>query len=217
MLLVILCQFLKHQVYCIFEIFIIFPCFGSIYHIYQSFKILRFFVTLIIDIANICRIKQTLGFHPKIFPGFIALAFGIYDQSVYQFQNILFAVQIVKRIIVHRLVEIDRVYNLYVVRLKNDFSVFVQYPALFIKVIAFVFVFKLYPIPVTLIRIYLIVINRAAFLQHIADLDKHRTFRICDHIGRVHLHYVGLYKEPCLTCTRATDYLNVLVSCIFWA
>ena len=49
----------------------------------------------------------------------------------------------------------------------------------------------------------------AALFEHPAALYQHRTLRVSDHIGAVHLHQIWLYKKPCLagagTCLLYTS------------
>ena len=80
---VFLFQSVKEKVNRIFERFIILPDFHGIYHFYQSGEVLLVLGSLIIDVADQCRIKQRFGLHPKIVPGF-SFPFGIGDQHCYQ-------------------------------------------------------------------------------------------------------------------------------------
>jgi len=58
------------------------------------------------DIANKRAVQQGFCFYPEIVSG-LAFAFGIGDQRCYQLQNILFAVNIRKGIIVHGFFEVN--------------------------------------------------------------------------------------------------------------
>ena len=83
MVRVFLFQSVKEKVNRIFERFIILPDFHSIYHFYQSGEILLVLGSLIIDVADQCRIKQRFGLLPEIVPGF-SFPFGIGNQHCHQ-------------------------------------------------------------------------------------------------------------------------------------
>ena len=63
------------------------------------------------DISNQSTIKKRFRFRPELIPGF-SVPLGICDKGRYQLQNILFAVNIGERVIVHGLLEVDRVKDL---------------------------------------------------------------------------------------------------------
>ena len=69
-------------------------------------EILLLYRSLIVDIPNQRAIQQGLCFDPKIVPG-LAFAFGIGDQRCDQLQDVLFAMDIGERVIVHGLLEVD--------------------------------------------------------------------------------------------------------------
>ena len=100
MVRVFLLQRVKEKVNGIFETFVIFPDLHSVYHFYQSGKILLVCRGLIIDIADQRRIQQGLGLDPKIVAGF-SFPFGIGNQHRYQFQNVFLIVNVGKRVVVH--------------------------------------------------------------------------------------------------------------------
>ena len=54
----------------------------------------------------------------------------------------------------------------------------------------------------------------AALFEHPAALYQHRTLRVSDHIGAVHLHQIWLYKKPCLAGAGTADDEYVLVSSV---
>ena len=97
---VFLFQCVKEQVNCIFETLVILPDFHRVYHFYQSGEILLICGSLIINVADQCRIQQSLGFDPKIVSRF-SFSFGIRNQHRYQFQNIFLIVYVRKRVVVH--------------------------------------------------------------------------------------------------------------------
>ena len=58
------------------------------------------------DIANQGYVQQSLRLDPEIFTGF-SFTFGVGDQHRHQLQNVLFAVDVGKGIVVHRLAKVD--------------------------------------------------------------------------------------------------------------
>ena len=58
------------------------------------------------DISNQRAIQQCFRLDPEIVSG-LAFAFGIGDQRCYQLQDVLFAMDIGERVIVHGLLEVD--------------------------------------------------------------------------------------------------------------
>ena len=60
-------------------------------------------------VADKGAVKKPFRFHPKILAGFFPVAFGVGDNGIYQFQNILFAAQIGEGIVPHGFLEIDGV------------------------------------------------------------------------------------------------------------
>jgi hypothetical protein len=67
-----------------------------------------------VDIANQCRIEQRFGFHPKIIPGF-SVSLGIGYKRCHQLQNILFAVDIGKRIVEMGLFEVNGIEDFHLI------------------------------------------------------------------------------------------------------
>ena len=78
----------------------------------------------IVDIANQRGIKQRFRFRPELVTGF-PVTLGIGNQSSDELQDILFAVDIGKGVIMLRLAEIDRVEHADFIRLIDDLPVFV--------------------------------------------------------------------------------------------
>ena len=72
------------QINRIFERFIILPDLHGIYHFYQSGEVLLILRSFIINVADQSRVKQCLGLHPKVVPGF-SFPFRIGDQHRHQF------------------------------------------------------------------------------------------------------------------------------------
>ena len=57
--------------------------------------------------------------------------------------------------------------------------------------------------------------HRTAFCQHTANLQKHSSLRISNHIRAVHLHNVRLYKKSGFSRTRTANYQNVFIPGVF--
>ena len=87
--------------------------FRRIYHFKQRREILFGFRGFIPDIANKGAVKKPFRLHPEILPGFFPVAFGVGDNGIYQFQNILFAAEIGKGIVSHGFLKVNRVQHLY--------------------------------------------------------------------------------------------------------
>ena len=99
-------QCFKHQIDGILEIFVVLPNLHRVNHADQHRKVSIFFRNNTIQIADQGGIEQRFRLFPEGVVAF-TLSFCIENQAVYQFQNILFAMDIRQRIIVHRLFEID--------------------------------------------------------------------------------------------------------------
>ena len=99
-------QCIKHQIHGVFELLVILTDFHGVDELNEGREILLLYRSLIVDIPNQCAIQQGLCFDPKIVPG-LAFAFGIGDQRCYQLQDVLFAMDIGERVIVHGLLEVD--------------------------------------------------------------------------------------------------------------
>ena len=109
MLRFFLFQFLKQHIYCIFKCLIIFPCFRSVDKLKQGRKVLFFFRCFIPDIADQGTVQKPLCFRPEILTGLLAFPFRVHHDRIYQFQNILFRMDIVEGVIMHTLGKIDRI------------------------------------------------------------------------------------------------------------
>ena len=104
-------QSIKHQVNRVLELFIIFTDFHRIDELDQSGEVLLFHRCFIVDIADQCCVQQSFSLNPEVITGF-TLALCVCNKRSDQLQNILFRVDIGKRVIVHGLLEIDSVENL---------------------------------------------------------------------------------------------------------
>ena len=104
-------QILKHQVNGIPEILVVLACLHTADHINQRRKVAIFLQRFLPQIADQRRVEQHFRFLPKWIAA-LALAARIGNQAIYQFQDILFAMDIRQRIIVHALGKIDRVHHL---------------------------------------------------------------------------------------------------------
>ena len=52
----------------------------------------------------------------------------------------------------------------------------------------------------------------AMAFEHCATFGQDGPFRIGHHIAGMHLHQIGLDKEPCFSRTRATNHQHIFVS-----
>ena len=94
-------QLLKEQINSIFEVFIVLSCFTCINHINQHGEILFFLRCFVPDVCNQCCIIEFFCFDPKVLTGLLPLSFCVDYDCVDEFQNVLFAPQISKWIIMH--------------------------------------------------------------------------------------------------------------------
>ena len=99
-------QCIKHQVYGVFELLVILTDFHGVDELNEGGEVLFLHRSLIMDIANKRAVQQGFCFYPEIVSG-LAFAFGIGDQRCYQLQDVLFAMDIGERVIVHGLLEVD--------------------------------------------------------------------------------------------------------------
>ncbi len=99
------------DIYVVFKSFIILTHLHCIDEFYQCCEVLLLLRCFIIDVADERRVKQSLRLEPEIIASF-AFALGVGNQSIDQLQNILLAVNVGERVIVHRLFEIDGVEHL---------------------------------------------------------------------------------------------------------
>ena len=104
-------QILKHQVNGIPEILVVLARLHTADHINQRREVALFLQRFLPQIADQRRVEQYFRFLPKWIAA-LALAARIGNQAVYQFLDILFAMDIRQRIIVHALGKIDRVHHL---------------------------------------------------------------------------------------------------------
>ena len=63
------------------------------------------------DVANQGAVQKRFRFRPELITGF-TVSFRVGDEGCYQLQNVLFAVNVSKGVIVHGLLEVDSVKNL---------------------------------------------------------------------------------------------------------
>ena len=104
-------QFGKHEIHRILKLLIIFPDFHGIDELNEGGEILFLHRGLIVDVPDEGCVQKGFCFHPEIVTGF-AFTFGVGDENRHQLQNILFAVDIGERIVVHTFLEVDGVHDL---------------------------------------------------------------------------------------------------------
>ena len=111
MIRILFLQRLKHQIHRILVLFVILADLHGIDKFDQSSEVLLLFWSFVMNIADQGTVEQRLCLVPE---GITAFSFtlGIGHQRRDQLQDILFAVYIGKRIIMHRLPEIDRIEDL---------------------------------------------------------------------------------------------------------
>ena len=114
-------QLVEHQVNGVFVFLVILPNFHAVYHLDEGGEVLLLNGGLIVDVPNQGTVQQCFRFDPKIVPG-LSLALGVGYQRGNQLQNVLLRVDVGKGVIVHGLLEVDGVEDLYPVRLIDNFA-----------------------------------------------------------------------------------------------
>ncbi len=99
----------KHEVNRGLKFRVVLTGFRRIYHFKQRRKVLLILRGFVPDVADKGAVKKPFRLHPKILAGFFPVAFGVGDNAIYQFQNILFTAEIGKGIVPHGFLEIDGV------------------------------------------------------------------------------------------------------------
>ena len=107
-------QVLEHDVHWVLELLIILPDLHGIDEFDQCCEVLFLDRRFIVDIADQRAVQQRLCFGPELVPGF-AVALGVGDQCGDELQDILLAVDIGERIVVHALGEVDGVEDLHLI------------------------------------------------------------------------------------------------------
>ena len=101
-------QILKHQIHRILELLVILPNLHGIDELDESRKVLFLLRCLIMNVSNERTVEQRLCLVPERIPS-LAFSPGIRHQGCGQLQDVLFRADIGKRVIVHRLFEVDRI------------------------------------------------------------------------------------------------------------
>ena len=192
----------KLNIYCVFECFIFFTALRQVNHVNECFEVSFAFRRKGENHGDICGIQQFFCLYPEIFSGLRRIAGSVFNQHFYKFQNIFLSVffrDIGKRVIVHGLCKINGIKYLDMIRFihRNRIAVLILMIFLINGLAIFVF------------------FDTTTF-QHNSAFHKNGSFRISYHIGRVHLHDIGLDKETCFTRTGAADHQDILISRIFW-
>ncbi len=97
--------------YIVFETLIVLSHLHGVDKLDEGGKILFLLRGLIVDIPDKGGIKQRFGFLPEIVPA-LAIPLGVGNQGIHQLQNVLFRMDIRKRVIVHGLLEVDGIEHL---------------------------------------------------------------------------------------------------------
>ena len=103
----------KHLVYRGLKFRVVLAGFAGVYHFKKRGEIHFIVRRFVPDIANEGRIQQAFRFYPKIFRALFALALGVADQRVYQLQNVLFGMDVAKRVVAHTLGKVNGIQHFY--------------------------------------------------------------------------------------------------------
>ena len=88
----------------------------------KVFLVVRCFVP---DIADECRVVELFCLHPKIFAGLIAFTFRIDDNRIDQLENVLFGMDVGKRVVVQTFCKVDGIQALHGISVPDQhFSAF---------------------------------------------------------------------------------------------
>ena len=109
MLRFLLFQFLKKLIHRILKLFVILAGFACVDELQQRGEVLLLLRGFIPDVANQCTVEQPFCFDPEIFARLLAIPLCVGDNCIDQFQNILFAADVMERIVSHGFFEIDGV------------------------------------------------------------------------------------------------------------
>ena len=96
----LLFQFLKKLIHRILKFFVILTGFAGIDELQQRGEVLFFLRGFIPDVADQCAVEQPFRLDPEILAGLLAIPLCVGDNSIDQFQNILFAADVMERIVV---------------------------------------------------------------------------------------------------------------------
>ena len=110
MIWILLFQFIKEEVHRILECFVIFPDLHRVQHLQERCEVLLLYRRLVVNVADQRGVEEFFRLLPERIPA-VALTLGICHQCGHEFQDVLLIVDIGERIVVHRLVEIDRIKN----------------------------------------------------------------------------------------------------------
>ena len=99
---------IKEQIDGVLEIVVVLAHFHRVNHRHQRVEVLLMRRRFVEDIAHQRAVQQHFGVAPERIAAFLS-AVGVGNQDVCQLQNILFRVDVMERVIVKRLLEIDGV------------------------------------------------------------------------------------------------------------
>ena len=102
------CQFFKHQIDGIFEVLIVLPHLHGVDHFDEGGEVLFLHRRFVVDIPDERRVEQRFRLAPEVIAGF-SVPLRVGNEGRDQLQNVLFAVEIRKGVVVMGLLEVDRV------------------------------------------------------------------------------------------------------------
>ena len=102
----------KHQIHSVLKSLIFLPYFGGIEHFQQCGHVLFFLWGLVEDVRDERLIVKGFRFRPEIVSAFGVLAFRVFHNAIDEFENVVFIPDIAKRIVFHRLPEVDGIEDL---------------------------------------------------------------------------------------------------------
>ena len=99
---------LKHDVNRILELLVILPDLHGVDEFDQGGEVLFLDRCFIMDISDQCAVEQRFSFRPEFITGF-SVPFGVGNQRGDELKDVLLAMDIGERIVVHALPEVDRI------------------------------------------------------------------------------------------------------------
>lgn len=109
-----LAQIRKLQIHFVLVILIVLTGIHLVEHVDQGRKVLLLRRQLIVDISDQGDIQERLCLYPKVISAF-SFTLGVGDQDGDELQDVLFRMNIGERIVVHRLLEVDRIEGTHVI------------------------------------------------------------------------------------------------------
>ena len=107
-------ELVEQAVHGVLELLVVLADFHAVEHFKHRAEILLLLRGLIMDVADERHVEQLLGVRPELVPG-LALPGRVCNEAGHELEDVLLAVDIAERIVVHGLFEVDGVQHAYFV------------------------------------------------------------------------------------------------------